>query len=76
MEDVGPFGPFWVLFCGKLIIFWDRGNKNTSEHLTALGGYTMTGQAGGNRDENKICRQPVGDYKSRGKYYRKECRRY
>ena len=28
MEDLGPFGPFWVPFLWKLIIFWDRGNRN------------------------------------------------
>ena len=28
LGDLGPFGPFWVPFFWKLVIAWDRGNRN------------------------------------------------
>ena len=56
-----PFGPFWVVLVWKLIISWNREHRNTSEHLTALGGYPMTAQAGGKR-RRQICRKSFGDY--------------
>ena len=28
LERMDPFGPFWVPFFWKLIMFWDRGNRN------------------------------------------------